>query len=139
MKKFIPIVFLLFAGFFAKAQNSLLNISTSQKETRYWNPATNKFDDSDGIIDYSSLFTFNDAETMFTHVTQDMKSSYYVDSKKYLDGCSCYSYDVKSDVGNKYTFFLDIDKNALKIMSVGHDNAKDDYLILFTIKKSWRD
>ena len=138
MKKIIPILCLvLFAGM-ANAQ-TMMHASTSYKEFRYWNPNTSKFDKSDGNNEFSSMFTLNGDETIFTHTTNDIKSSYYVTKKKYMDGCSCYSYEVTSDVGNKYTFFVDLPKDMIKIMSIGHSDEHDDYLIIFTIKSHWKD
>jgi hypothetical protein len=128
----------MFTSSLVKAQGTLY-ASTSYKEFRYWNTNTSKFDRSEGNNEYNSMFTLNADETMFTHTTNDIKSSYYVNKKKYMDGCSCYSYDVTSDVGNKYTFFVDLDRDMVKIMSIGHSDEKDDYLIIFTIKKHWKD
>jgi hypothetical protein len=137
MKKIIPLLCLVLLTGMLKAQS--IHASTSYKQFRYWNPATSKFDRSGDNVEYSSMFVLNGDETMFTHTTNDIKSSYYINKKTYMDGCSCYSYDVTSDVGNKYTFFVDLDKDMIKIMSIGHSDEHDDYLIIFTIKKHWKD
>lgn len=116
-----------------------MHASTSYKEICNWNPGTSDFDRCGTNDEYASMFTLNSDETMFTHVTSDIKSSYYVTKRDYVTSCSCYEYDVTSDVGNKYTFIVDLDRDMIKIMSSGHDNEKDDYLITFTIKSHWKD
>lgn len=137
MKKIIPLLCLVMVTGILKAQ-STMHASTSYKEIRYWNPKTEKFDKGNNV-EFNSMFTLNADESIFNHVTNDIKSSYYVTKKKYMDGCSCYSYDVTSDVGNKYTYFVDLPKDMIKIMSIGHKDAYDDYLIIFTIKSHWTD
>jgi len=90
-------------------------------------------------IPYASMFTLNSDESIFTHVTNDLKSSYYVSKKQYDSDYDEYEYDVTSDVGNKYTFFVDLKNNLLKIMSFKESSPSDSYLILFTLKNSWKD
>jgi hypothetical protein len=120
-------------------QAQTMHISTSSKQTCYWNESTQKFDKCGDDAEYVSLFTINPDETVFTHTTNDIKSSYFVSKKTYNSEYDEFEYDVTSDVGNKYTFFVDLKNNLVKIMSSGHDNGADDYLISFTVKKSWKD
>lgn len=137
MKKIIQLLCLIMITGVVKSQN--LNISTSYKEICNWNPATSDFDQCGDNAEFASMFTLNADETMFNHTTSTIKSAYYVTKKEYSSTCSCYEYDVTSDVGNKYTFIVDLDHNMVKILSSGHDNAKDDYLITFTVKSHWKD
>ncbi|HVX48836.1 MAG TPA: hypothetical protein VHB48_01715 [Chitinophagaceae bacterium] len=123
---------------FVKAQ-STLHISTDHKQTCYWNDNNSTFDNCGDNEEFASLFTLNESETMFTHTTQDIKSSYYVKSKEYKADYDSYMYDVTSDVGNKYTFIIDMKNKLVKILSSGHTNASDDYLLKFSIKSSWKD
>ncbi len=138
MKKTIPFLCLMLIAGTLKAQ-TILHMSTSYKELCYWNPSSSDFDKCGDNVEYASMLTLNGDETIFTHVTNDIKSSYYVSKKDYVASCSCYEYDVTSDVGNKYTFIVDLDKDMVKIMSSGHDDEKDDYLITFTVKSHWKD
>ena len=138
MKKLIPFFFLMIISGALRAQTTV-HASTSYKELCYWNATNSDFDKCGDNAEYASMFTINADETMFTHVTNDIKSSYYVTKKDYVTSCSCYEYDVTSDVGNKYTFIVDLDRNMIKIMSSGHDDEKEDYLITFTIKSHWKE
>ena len=49
----------------------------------------------------------NKAETMFTHTIETLKSTYYIDSKEYDKKNDVYTYNVTSDVGNKYYYIFD--------------------------------
>ncbi len=138
MKKLISALFLVFITLSIRAQ-STLHMSTSYKQICYWNPSASLFDKCGTNDEYPSLFTLNGDETMFTHTTKDIKSSYYISKRDYISSCSCYSYAVTSDVGNKYTFIVDLEKDAVKILSSGHKDENDDYDIIFTIKSHWKE
>jgi hypothetical protein len=137
MKKITQLLCFTAIAFTLKAQT--VHMSTSYKQTCYWNENTKKFDQCGDNVEYASMFTINPDESMFTHVTNDLKSSYYVTKKQYDSDYDEYEYDVTSDVGNKYTFFVDLKNNLLKIMSFKESNPSDSYLILFTLKNSWKD
>ena len=132
--RLLSLSLLLLAASLTKAQT---HVSTSYKQTCYWVPSTKLFDKCGTNDEFSSMFVINADQTIITHTTNDIKSSYYVNSKDYMTECNCYTYSVTSDVGNKYTFFFDYGKSAIKIMSSGHDNSADDYLILYGIKSHW--
>ena len=138
MKKIIKLCFLLLVAGSLQAQSSRY-VSTSNKKTCYWNASSAAFDNCGDNAEYNSLFILNEDETMFTHTTNDMKSAYYVKEKKYLSSCSCYSYSVTSDVGNKYIYILDFDNDQLMIKSLGHKDEADDYTLIFSIKRTWKD
>ncbi|HVX49379.1 MAG TPA: hypothetical protein VHB48_04450 [Chitinophagaceae bacterium] len=138
MKKLIQLCCMVLSAGIIHAQ-STLHISTDYKQTCYWNDSKSTFDNCGTNEEYSSLFTLNAGETMFTHTTADIKSSYYVKSKEYKSEYDSYVYDVTSDVGNKYTFIIDLKNKLVKILSSGHSNASDDYLLKFSIKNSWND
>jgi hypothetical protein len=137
MKKITQLLIFSVLAFTLNAQT--VHMSTSYKQTCYWSESTKKFDQCGDNSEYPSMFTLNSDESMFTHVTNDMKSSYYVTKKQYDSDYDEYEYDVTSDVGNKYTFFVDLKNNLLKIMSFKDDNPTDSYLILFTLKSSWKE
>src|SRR5450432_238602 len=81
-------------------------VSSDSRQSCFWNSTDQKFSECGNVEDFESMFTLNDAETMFVHTTKTMKSSYYVKNKTYLADTDAYSYDVMSDVGNKYQFIL---------------------------------
>jgi len=129
---------LLLVSGLAQAQTTgSVSISTSNKEVCFWTPGTKAFDKCGTNDDYASMFLINSDQTTITHTTNDIKSTYYVNSKDFLTDCNCYSYDVTSDVGNKYTFFMDYDKGLVRVLSSGHSDESDDFLILYTIKSHW--
>ena len=137
MKKLTLLLGLLIFTIALRAQT--VHMTTSYKQTCYWNQTTLKFDQCGDNGEYASMFTLNADETIFDHTTSDMKSSYYVSKRQYDAEYDEYEYDVTSDVGNKYTFLVDLKNNELRILSSGHDDSGDDYLITYTLKSSWKD
>ncbi len=128
MKQLILLFALVTLGFTnAKAQTSF---SCMHREYCYWNEKTEKYENCEGY-DESSLFVMNDAETMFTHTIETMKSTYYVDSKEYDSKNDVYTYNVTSDVGNKYFYIYDV-KNK-EIRAVFSSEGKT-VLLTFTVK-----
>jgi len=83
--------------------------------------------------DESSLFMLNPAETMFEHTTPAMKSTYYVQSKS-NDG-KVFSFEVKSDVGNSYTFDLNLKEDKLDIF--GKDAKGRWFVKRLHFKRVW--
>ena len=114
-------------------------ISSDSRQSCYWNSTNQKFTECGTSEAFESLFTLNALETMFVHNTKDMKSSYYVKGKTYIAENEAYNYEVVSDVGNKYQFILGKDAANFVILSTGHTDSKDDYIMKFPIKKKWSD
>lgn len=85
----------------------------------------------------STLFKLNDDETMFTHTTESISSSYFVESKEYDKQTDTHSYKVKSDVGNSYTFIVDLKNEKFSI--VGVNKSGGVYLLRHHIKRAWTD
>jgi len=86
----------------------------------------------------STLFKLNNDETIFHHTTSDISSDYYVQSKEYDKSTDTYSYKVKSDVGNEYTFIVDIKNEKFSVVGV-NKNTGGVYLLRHHIKKAWAD
>ncbi len=116
-----------------------LHISTDYKQTCYWNDTKGTFENCGTNDEFPSMFTLNADQTIFTHTTSDIKSSYYVKDKEYKSEYDSYVYNVTSDVGNKYMFIIDLKNKLVKILSSGHTNSSEDYLLKFSIKNSWND
>jgi len=72
----------------------------------------------------SSLFLLNSGQTMFEHTTPEMKSSYFIQSRS-NDGKTL-TFEVKSDVGNSYSFDLDLANDRLDIFG---KNSSGQYFI----------
>ncbi len=85
--------------------------------------------------DASSLFELNANGTMFTHTTADLTSRYYVKSKKFDKDLNVYEYQVMSDVGNGYTFYVPVSGSGF--FSILKDNGNQSYLLKHHIKSSW--
>ena len=104
MKQFFIFVTIFFIGFNSlKAQ---ISFSCTYRQYCNWNENSEKYEDCEGY-DESSLFVMNKAETMFTHTIETLKSTYYIDSKEYDKKNDVYTYNVTSDVGNKYYYIFD--------------------------------
>lgn len=103
--KRLSLLLLCFLSFstFAFAQSSF---SCHYREYCDWNPSSGKYENCEGY-DEASLFVMNEQETMFTHTIESMKSTYYVNKKEYDAENDVYTYDVTSDVGNKYFYIFD--------------------------------
>ena len=128
MKQTILIMtFALFGLTNLKAQ---VSFSCTYREYCYWNETTKKFVDCEGYEE-SSLFVMNKAETFFTHTIETIKSTYYVESKEYDEKNDVYTYNVTSDVGNKYYYIFD-PKNK-EVRAVFQRDGKT-VLTTFTVK-----
>ena len=110
MKK-VLLLFLLFPTFIF----SQTSFSCSYKSVCSWNNTAEKWQDCKGAEDVS-LIVMNEKETMFTHTTETISSTYYVKKKREgKDGM--FTYDVVSDVGNKYFAIFDISNKMVKMVS----------------------
>lgn len=83
-----------------------ISFSCYYREYCKWNQYSKEYEDCNGF-DESSLFVMNKAETMFTHTTETMKSTYYVNEKDYDEENDVWTYYVTSDMGNKYFYVFD--------------------------------
>jgi hypothetical protein len=83
----------------------------------------------------ASLFELNAGRTMFTHTTPSMTSHYYVQTKKFDSQYNLYTFDVISDVGNKYTFYLPADGTGN--LSIFKEQGNQSYMLKHHIKRSW--
>jgi hypothetical protein len=113
-----------------KAQ-SQISISCDYKEVCFWNNYTEKYSNCKGSSE-SCLFEVNKTETMIIHTTDDIKSTYYVKSNSYEQEYETHTYNVVSDIGNKYIFLFDAKNGLIKIIS-----GNFDYLIIYSIKSAF--
>ncbi|MBS1659880.1 MAG: hypothetical protein JST68_02385 [Bacteroidetes bacterium] len=97
----------------------------------------NKFQ-TDGQWSYSplrTLFEINPAGTVIVHTTPDMTSSYFVQSKS-NDGV-VFTYEVKSDAGNTYTFKLDTKGYVLNIY--GKSSNGQWFVRSWHVRQMWKE
>lgn len=124
------IIFLLFCLLGFTGIKAQVSFSCTHRQYCYWNETTKKYEDCEGY-DESSLFVMNKAETMFTHTIESIKSTYYVGSKEYDEKNDVYTYNVTSDVGNKYYYIFD--PKHKEVRAVYTKDGKT-VLITFTVK-----
>ncbi len=110
--------------------NAQTSFSCKYRQYCDWDENSKEFENCRGY-DESSLFVFNQTETMFTHTTESIKSTYYVNTKKHDQESGTWSYQVTSDVGNQYLYVIDPKNNQIRALYVTNGQAK---LIVFTIK-----
>ena len=128
IKHLLLMVAFLAMTFTAKAQ---VSFSCWHRESCAWNDELDNFETECTGYDEASLFVMNEAETMFTHTTENIKSTYYVNKKEYDEVNDVYTYEVTSDVGNKYYYIFDPKNKEIRVLA-----DADDYntLIRFYVK-----
>ncbi len=128
MKRTI-IIFIILISCFSNLK-SQISFSCSYRQYCIWNDINQQLEECQGYEE-SSLFVMNEAETMFTHTIETMKSTYYVTSSEYDTKKDIYTYDVISDVGNKYYYIFDPKNMQVRAVYTKNDNT---YLLIFTVK-----
>jgi hypothetical protein len=106
-----------------------ITITTENAEICDWNVKTESFDKDCEFYTTSSKYEFNKTETVITHTTPEMKSTYYVDFTEHNPDNKIYTYFVTSDVGNKYVFLIDLNVSLLKTMPLS-----GEYVIFHYVK-----
>ena len=128
MKKLFIFLTIFLIGFNnLKAQ---VSFSCTYRQYCYWNENSEKYEDCKGYEE-SSLFVMNKAETMFTHTNETLKSTYYIDSKEYDKKNDVYTYNVTSDVGNKYYYIFDPKNKEVRAVFTKEQKI---VLLTFTVK-----
>lgn len=124
---------LLLLAFSAMAftANAQISFSCYHREYCAWNKALENYETDCQGYDESSLFVMNDDETMFTHTTESVKSTYYVKDREYDEDNDVWVYDVVSDVGNRYVYIFDPGNKEIRVLAESDDY---DTMIRFLIK-----
>lgn len=60
-----------------------------------------------------SIFVFNESETLFTHTTPGIKSTYYILDTDHDSDNGVFMYETVSDVGNEYIFIIDLKESII--------------------------
>lgn len=124
------IIFLTFTMFYLTNLKAQTSLSCNYRQYCDWNVTTDKFENCKGYED-TSLFVMNEAETMFTHTTETVKTTYFVDSKEYDKVNDVYTYEVTSDTGKNYYYVFDIKGEQVRVVL---DEKGKTKLIIFTVK-----
>ena len=107
-----------------------VSFSCDYRESCYYSEYTESYSRCGGYEE-PSLFIMNEDETMFTHTTETIKSTYYVKKKKYDSENDVFFYYVTSDVGNEYIYCFDVNAKEIRILI---ENDEDIYIIKFRVK-----
>ncbi len=121
-KKMTKTVFCLFCFFSFLQSIAQISFSSAHQEWCIWLEESSEFGNC-SRWEESSLFVMNKDETMFTHTIESKKSTYYVISREHNIENDVWTYDVKSDVGNKYLYVFDLNNNVIKAVSVIDDKT----------------
>ena len=113
--------------FTTQAQTSF---SCSYREYCPWNVDLETFDNCEGYEE-SSLFVLNELETMVTHTTETLTSTYYLRNGESNSEHNVVTFDATSDVGNEYYFVFDIVNEEIRFMYTRDDELT---LLRFTVK-----
>ena len=124
------ILFLFLSLCFFLTSKSQVSISCYYQSYCQLNEYTKQYENCNGES-ASSLFSFNEKETMFTHTTETTTSTYYVEKREYFKDKDLFTYDVVSDVGNQYYFVVDMKNKEIRVL---YDSGGKKYVIIFFIK-----
>ena len=117
------LVILFFVTYKIQAQ---VSYSCTYQQVCNWNEDIEEFENCEGHEE-NSLFKMNSDETMFTHTTEEMQSTYNVNSSEY----DVYTYTVTSDAGNEYFYIFDIKNKEIRVV---FNHEERTLLVTFTIK-----
>ena len=114
---------------------SQTSFSCNLKEFCDWNEVTEEWEETGDPFEDHSLFVMNKDETMFTHTTSEMKSTYYVKKSRHTQEEQeegFFTYDVVSDVGNEYYYIFDMKNEEVK--AITEDENGNSILIRWYVK-----
>jgi len=128
MKK--GILIFLFSALITSAIEAQTSFSCIYRQYCHWNPNSEEFENCEGYEE-SSLFVLSENETMFSHTTESLKSTYFVTSKEYDAEKEVWAYDVTSDVGNDYYYIFDPKNKQVRAV---YSADGETLMVVFTIK-----
>ena len=99
------------------------SFSCSYREYCPWNENLETFDNCEGYEE-SSLFVMNERETMLTHTTETITSTYYLRNGESDSEYDVITFDATSDVGNEYFFVFDPDNKEIRLVYTRDDETR---------------
>ena len=126
-------IFLVLTFILVAKINAQVSFSCNYTQVCYWNSTSKEYTNCSGS-ESNCLFAFNKEFTMFTHTTEEMKSTYYITSSEYDQSKEIWFYYTTSDVGNKYLFIVDPKNKQIRTLPL---KEGADYIIAYTIKASF--
>ena len=113
MKKLLLVLMLALVS--APALVAQTSYSCTGRIYCFWNEESEKFENCSNIVEESSLFVMNEGKTMFIHTTEEIKSTYYIESLEKLEN-GLIAYYVVSDVGNRYLYVFDKESSEIRCL-----------------------
>jgi hypothetical protein len=136
-KKMKKIILILVAIFVTYLSNAQMHISANSREDYIWSKEKDNWVEEGKEETSNTLFDFNKEQTILTHTTATITTTYYIKSFKVDLEKNILKYGVVSDVGDKYLCILDAKNENIRFVREGKD--KTQRLIRYTIKKIWFD
>jgi hypothetical protein len=133
-KKFNLAALLFFA---LKPCFSQMHISTSMRSDYDWDANKKQWVWASDNENEKTFFEINPAFTLMKHTTPKITSTYIITSSKEDKDNQFWECKVTSDVGNKYTLYIDLKNNMVKF--VGQDKDSSYFLVKHNIRKVWYD
>ena len=109
-------------------------VYTNEREYCAYNPSSGEFDKCDSWEDHT-LFVIDERETKLQHFTDDVNSTYYIDSKEWNDDMELNLWHVTSGSGTKYTYVVNLEGNAIAAL---YDNGDESFIVTFSVSKYWK-
>lgn len=119
--------FVLTMGCFAQAQTTF-NCSSRTYCLLDDNYDIEGCDDTEEV---STTFVFNEEVTAVTHSTGTNETVYYITDSEYDEDDNSFTFEVTSENGNDYIFFIFPDDNQFVALYV--DDEGDTWIVLFEI------
>lgn len=113
-----------------------INISTNLRSNYDWNATTEKWDWVSDDPDEKTFMEINKDMTILKHTTPTIYSTYIIKSYEKDVANDQWKLEVKSDVGNSYTMYIDVKNNNVRF--VGKRDG-EYFLVRHTIKRIWSD
>lgn len=113
MKKYVLSGFCVFTLLFNTIEiHAQISLSSDYSQICTWNESTEEFEDCE-LNEEGSFFVINKAFTLITHTTESKKSIYYIKNAEVKKEDKLSIFEVVSDLGNKYSFFLYMKEGVL--------------------------
>lgn len=113
--------------------SELANLSISTNQTQY-GVYENEDVNINKTVETATLFKFNANLSQFQHTNETISSTYFINSKEYDDEDGIWTLEVVSDVGNKYTYLINLTTKTITAVIFEDDGIR---VVIFQIKSFW--
>ena len=123
--------FVFTMGFLAQAQNEEQTTFKCVSQTYCLLDDNYDVESCDETEKKSSTFVFNEDITAVTHTTKTNETIYYITNSEYDEEDNSFTFEVTSENGNDYIFFIFPDDNQISVLYV--DDEGDTWIAVFEI------